>query len=1047
MCDNDTTTTPLIEESCNLNCEDCTKLISFEPTTKMKCIDSGEKWIRGVAVLRCDYSGQSNVTLELGDFSKLTIQNAASLLVNPSALSFLPIYRFQLGCYGNFDIPFTLGSENATCQWENETGIVKGAALSEDCKLTFSMNDESEPGYQMMSIMVNSNGQELLMQFYVFSYISLHSCSYKASLANQESCVVVNEDDTLELTVKAVDHYNPITLYEITRPTPLQPVVTVNNITNDEGIAIEVTMPDRNHLSESICINALLNSLDSSLPKCIQFMSISKDVLFNIPNNGDFDFENLIISMEFADKIRINQDINYVYARIFKENSYILTFSNGDYRISIVNGNKFTLDLNGFSQLELGQEYQVVIDKGFLQYDFGCKAILPRLNFTFSPKNLRKPLLLFTYNPDTKSTNTTMKISWTSATVNRTDECILWTLLTNRTEFVNCESSAYETEDTLGEGSYVLIVNSNDTLGNSATYNLDFNIDRTAPEARFSTLPSKVANLDSHNRRFSIYCYGHSCTADIKVISNSTEEVIEEISFALFSFTQSGQITASMEHLQTYTLQAYVYDLAGNSIKLEYEWKIDNVDPIITLSNDSSVNCDTFESLIEPSAVDDHNVTIIYRDIYDSCTLTRTWYVSDIADNVASKEQIYAVINPLKINAINQIFINCDSAQSPPLIAPEPLENVFTNCFNYYDKIPFTIEESTENLPCPGTWKRTYSALNTCSGLNQTFEQSIETTDICPPFACYRNTSDPRGECIVGECYCSIPYFGDNCQDEVHPPILSDTGLQITLNEFQSLDFAPIVISGTEPFAWNLEEEPHEMILETQSGRITWINPAIGNYTFLIEASNVAGSDTKTVNLVVQTSYTTQLNSLAETVYPKVETVIITGFVSPSLSNIPVKIAILYSGVTTFYDIVTESDGSFFLVFRTGQYAYGAYKATSFHPKLSPDFNTHSIEWNFLGFKSSPSSISIRDIAYDDILTKTYADVANVINDGPKNLHNLKMRISGESQLKDLGITMDIQLDSNEATFEVVSVCFPNYKCNFHHLVNILFVFSWNQEL
>ena len=1021
-CDNETKSVPMLEDSCDLTCQDCMKTIFLGPMTKFKCIDSTDEWIRGVGILRCNYSGQSNVSLQLEEYSNLEIKNGSKLMGSPTFPNFLPIYRIQSGCHGSFEIPFNPGSTSAKCRWKEVNESPLGTVLSEDCQLTFELASDSAPGYKLVSIVITSGQVEFNVQFYIFVYISGTYCGFRPNFEDQKSCIAGKEGDIFQMSIQANEYYYNIEYYELTKPSTIENYITVNNVTADQGVEVAVSLPEFEYLSESLCLNAIANDFVSSLAKCIQWMTISNDSIFIIPNDGKFDHDNLIVWVEFTNSINIDEDNANVYLKTYHNNIGTRIFLPYSERISIVNGTQLQLDFTDLSGFHLDIEYRVEIDEGFLQYDFGCRANLPALSFTFVPKILKQPLLEFTYNPSTRSSNTNITISWSSVTVNRMDSCILWTLSTNLTENVNCEMSHWQSDNSLSEGFYILTVNSNDNVGNSASYQLDFSIDRTAPEAKFSLLPPKVSNLDLINRQFEVLCLVEECTIVFFVQNSSDGDTLQEKDLKVPGLRQTGVISVNrLEHLGTYLLTVFVFDLANNWMELQYEWTVDIADPEIILSNGTLVDCYTFHALAEPLIVDDHNVSVSYLDEVSLCTLSRTWYAEDIAGNTAMRVQNYSITNPLMTEAKRKIFITCDSSSMPMVIPPETIKGLFTNCFNPEDIITAYYHESTKNFPCSGTWTRIYTAINMCQGLNHTFEQLIKATDICPPEACYRNTTDPRGVCIIGDCFCESPYYGDNCEDEVYPPLLTDNVTEIILTEMNYLDLTQDVISGTEPFGWNMHGNPEGMIIEGQTGRITWNNPKIGNYSFTVEVSNAAGSDSRTISLTVNPGYMVQLSNLSQTTYPNVDAVVLSGFATPNLHGVPVKIALRYEDVTTFYDITTTSSGEFLFLFRTGQHAYGSYQVTAFHPSLSHDFGPESLEWKFLGFKAVPDSVTLSGIAEDSTFEKVYHNIITVTNDGPMDLNNLRPVISGESQLIDSGIFVNVHMDNERTSFAMVN--------------------------
>ena len=192
---------------------------------------------------------------------------------------------------------------------------------------------------------------------------------------------------------------------------------------------------------------------------------------------------------------------------------------------------------------------------------------------------------------------------------------------------------------------------------------------------------------------------------------------------------------------------------------MTYEWETDFEAPQISSISNFSVSCsDTSPSKISRAqATDDRSAfpSVTYSDVQLGCILERTWTAIDEAGNIAHFVQHIDLVYVPTISILAQISFSCDSTldsiQIPPNTATAP-----NPC-----RLPLTLsyEDSISVEVCPSKFVRNWTV--TVCDITVSQLQNITIFDLCPPYACGRNESIPRGVCSFGECQCNAPWYGE----------------------------------------------------------------------------------------------------------------------------------------------------------------------------------------------------------------------------------------------------------------------------------------------
>ncbi len=233
---------------------------------------------------------------------------------------------------------------------------------------------------------------------------------------------------------------------------------------------------------------------------------------------------------------------------------------------------------------------------------------------------------------------------------------------------------------------------------------------------------------------------------------------INEASFALVSQTSNNN-SCPETISRVYTIS----DNDGNSSECTHTIIVnDDINPVLTIPADVTVECDEIPAVGVPTATDncDTNVTIVYDGetrtngiCEDTYTLTRTWTATDNCGNATSLSQTINVQDTTApvLTVPASVTVECD--EIPAVGVPTATDNCDATVTIVYDG------ETRTNGICENTYTltRTWTATDNCgnaTSLSQTINPSaliivvmllIITNNQCARYYC---------TCINGACFC-----------------------------------------------------------------------------------------------------------------------------------------------------------------------------------------------------------------------------------------------------------------------------------------------------
>ncbi len=441
--------------------------------------------------------------------------------------------------------------------------------------------------------------------------------------------------------------------------------------------------------------------------------------------------------------------------------------------------------------------------------------------WTFKIKDYNPPRLTFRWpNRNNRIKGGNFTVTWYSSERPHFDRCELVSSLAEEPSPLNCSDARWISGSMdLSEGDYILRVTTADSQNNTAVWEGGFTIDKQAPSVNILKAPAKVANTEGANRHFALACTGSSdrCKLDI-VVRNHRMELPTTTSWLSPSQTYAFDVaTLGLESGKTYRLEAFATDEAGNvGSTVFYEWKVDRTTPQFTLSQSvAPVTCEAdLNSVNEPTVTSvgpSGNHSISFSDAIEECKVVRTWTVTDGAGNSASKTQdLSMAVRDVQLKLLQTVTMSCDSSRQLGYV--ETSASVRHDCFKGH--VPHDLAASDSigppPHPCPGRWSRTFTATSRCDGAAVMAVQSVATVDLCPASACGRSEQPPRGVCISGRCSCNRPWYGTNCHVKILEPKLQESAIVLDTEEGRDFKYAPSLLEGNKPLAWNLTSGPGE---------------------------------------------------------------------------------------------------------------------------------------------------------------------------------------------------------------------------------------------
>ena len=633
--------------------------------------------------------------------------------------------------------------------------------------------------------------------------------------------------------------------------------------------------------------------------------------------------------------------------------------------------------------------YYLSFDRGIVQGIEGCgpvnHPVVKKTLWSFEVMDVTPPVIALVESPIIS--NGTIRIHWNA------DENVTWVCkLTghNSESIVSCSQGRW-TGYNLTEGSYELTINATDDVGNVAVYVHSFQVDLTAPGVTIFQRPQEISNQRSFTIRFtcnelcSFQCQFHT------VSPTQMDNYTTACNNGVFS-------TPTLDHNTTNTIIITATDQVGNrGDPVTYVWDTDFVSPQIFGVNNLSVLCtNTIPDYTgQAQATDDRSIfpIITYSDVQLGCLLERIWTATDEAGNTARYVQYIGLEYVPVLSLVPQISFTCDSTldsiQVPTNTATSPNPCGLPQTLSYEDSISVEV--------CPSEFVRNWTV--TVCNVTVSRLQNITLFDLCPPYACGRNESVPRGICSFGECQCNTPWYGEDCSILIYEPVLGAVNNSV-LHEAQEYVISLALLQGTSPLSWTLIKGPHRLEVDEYTGQVNWARAEAGNHSVSVRVENQVGYAEVTWTLQVQTGYSVVLNQVLPTLYSYAMPIVLTGNVEYVEGNlvreflagiVPVSIDIISNGVARTLRTFTTTDGNFSVVFYPSVREYGSYQAGSRHPSV-PE-STPETNWGILGSKSIPNPVHLTGEAVNEF-DKTYHNATIICNDGPAALSGIRVTSS-----------------------------------------------------
>ena len=626
--------------------------------------------------------------------------------------------------------------------------------------------------------------------------------------------------------------------------------------------------------------------------------------------------------------------------------------------------------------------YYITFDRQVVQGIEHCgpgnEPVLDKNFWTFETMDVTQPTISFVERPAVSNSN--VSLSWES------NENVTWACVLEHgsvESVVNCSGANWRGYG-LTEGSHVLVVRATDEAGNLATATHTFDVDLTPPAAVILHKPSLISKERLSTLTFS--CNESSCFYDCLFIANM---MVREGP----SSCHHGMFTTPVLQASTnYTFQVRATDQVGNKGEsVSYTWKTDFEAPRIFGVQNTSVLCNSTlpENTGQPQTVDNEPETVLltHSDVRIGCFLSRTWTATDRAGNAAQLVQDIGLEFSPTVSLLRQLSLSCDSAAAS-LQVPNNTASAPNPC-----RLPLQlVHEDSEQHMCPGTFIRNWT-VSSC-GRSAAVSQNVHLYDLCPPHACGRNESVPRGSCSLGECQCNQPWHGEDCNIIIYGPVAEPIN-NITLLEGQNYMTAVAVTQGSPPLTWTLLSGPEHMVVDQYTGQVTWRRAQAGSHLVVVQIENQVSRAEVDWNLQVMPGYNVRLSSVSSATFPYAQPVLVSGYVEYSASNlieedqagiVLVLIDIITNGATRTAQTYTTRNGNFSLTFFPLSTEYGSYTAGARHPSISQSLP--QVQWRILGMRSVPQRVTLNGEAVN-AFEGVFYNATFVYNDGPGTLTGL----------------------------------------------------------
>ena len=961
---------------------------------------TGQNWIAPI-------SSNWNISTE---FSLTTRNDTGHINSTPRAIT-APVIRLQEGC--NHTIALAVSDPDGDivrCRWAvglECAGICNdvqfpGAVLNSDaCTIDY----ESTRGarYWAAAVMVEDFTPEspvplssVALQFLILVVSSSmqQSCSQRPVFTHpvieHGSCVAIPPGTSFETQLIASSGTSDTTLYiqEIQTVPPLGTIVgPLTPISNSNDFYVDITWtPDisqqnRTHL---FCFAAVRSDRLSSDQICIDLLPgyyppapVQETAM---PNQEMVHPFNTIWQIRFDTDIRRSSVVAFITFHEYSSEEEV-------YRLDASTSTEATYEypniLSFAPNFTFAEEkkFYITFDREIVQGLEHCgpgnEPLVDKDFWTFETMDITPPTVIFPENA--RINNANVSFSWES-NENATWECFLKHGV--MVSALNC-SGGYLRGYGLSEGLYELEIRATDDANNTAIVIHAFEVDFTPPTVTLLRKPDLISNM--HTPALTFICNEPPCSFECLLVSNGPQ--------SSFSSCNNGEFTTPMLQADTnYTFSVRAIDQVGNrGDSASYTWETDFESPRIFGVQNTSAICSltiTPENTGQAQAVDNtlSNVSLVYTDDDFGCFIRRTWIATDIAGNIAQLIQNIDLEFSPAIMLLPEVPISCDSTAPTPLVSNDTTAYALNPC-----ELPLQLTYEDPAYLCPGTFTRNWIA-SVC-GNTANASQIVHTYDLCPPHACGRNESSPRGICSFGQCQCNQLWYGDDCSDLIYQPV-ADLVNDSILVEAQEYTTTVTVSQGTPPLLWSLVSGPVNLLIDQYTGQVMWSRAQAGNHSIVIQIENQVGSTQVEWNLLVAPGYNASLLPVTPTIFPYVQPVALRGYieyetdVADHLQGeiLPVDIDIVNDGTIKTLRTYTTVNGTFLLTYYPSITEYGTYTAGAKHPNSMQMFS--QVEWGILGMRPVPRTITLNGEAVLDF-ENTFYNATIIYNDGPGSLNGI----------------------------------------------------------
>ena len=804
----------------------------------------------------------------------------------------------------------------------------------------------------------------------------------------QNSCVAIPYNTTFEttLTVSSGDMNSTIVDIQINGPNGLRREVYHVNGTNTYilNITWEPEISQQNS-TIPLCFRAI-NSKDlASEEYCIQLL-MGQDPPAPIQATAT-PHQQLVHPSNSTWRIMFNMDIErpsmaafITFHEFLSENVVYSIDTSSSQEVRFEDSNELSITPSYiFNENSM---FYINFERGIVQGLQGCQPGNEPLEYkdfwTFEVMDVTPPSITFLQNPSVSNSNVT--ISWYS-NENVTWECIL--IEDSFQSRVDC-SDAHWSGYNLGEGAHTLQINGTDDTGNMATAMHQFYVDAVPPVV---TITQKPAQISSQRTPIITFRCNEACSLECQFLSNA---MLQQLPFPC---NTGSFVPSSLQHNDSYIFKVTATDRVGNTgLTVSYIWDTDFESPQIYGTQNITAPCTDISprTVGQVQAVDDRTEVPLlrYRDANDGCLVRRTWTATDSAGNSALFSQTIHLEYVPTITLLSPVVFQCDGTLGMIEI-PTSTASAPNPC-----RLPLSLthEDPVREFACPGNFVRNWT-VNICNNTSS-MQQTIILYDLCPPHACGRNESIPRGICSFGNCQCNRPWYGGDCSELMYQPVIEPVN-DTVIQEAQPYSTTITVSQGTPPLMWTLISGPNRLRVDPFTGQVTWARAQAGNYTISIQIENRVGRVQVSWFLRVLSGYSAFLNPVAPALYPQSQAISLSGFVEYIEDSfvarflagiVPVYIDITTGGTTRTVRTFSSRNGSFSGTFYPAATEYGSYTAGARHPGL-PQSSTQA-QWGFLGMRATPSTITLYGESVDSF-EQTFYNATVIYNDGPAPLNGL----------------------------------------------------------